>query len=53
MEIKELLKKAREIWGDKRYALPGIIVRMGKILEIFVDGKETKRKIETTIQSKN
>ena len=31
MEIKELLKIAREIWGDKKCNLPQIIVRMGKV----------------------
>ncbi len=31
MQIKELLKKAREIWGDERLSLAQIIVRMGKV----------------------
>lgn len=31
MEIKELLKNGREIWGNDRLSLPQIIVRMGKI----------------------
>lgn len=31
MEIKELLKKARDIWGDERLLLSQIIVRMGKV----------------------
>lgn len=31
MEIKELLKTGREIWGDKKLSLPEIIVRMGKV----------------------
>jgi len=31
MEIKELLKKGREIWGDSKLSLSQIIVRMGKV----------------------
>ncbi len=31
MEIKKLLKQAREIWGDERLTLSEIIVRMGKV----------------------
>lgn len=31
MEIKELLKQAKEIWGEKRCSLSEIIVRMGKV----------------------
>lgn len=31
MEIKELLKTAREIWGNDRCNLSQIIVRMGKV----------------------
>jgi len=31
MEIKELLKIAREIWGDQKLTLSQIIVRMGKV----------------------
>lgn len=31
MEIKELLKNGREIWGNNKLSLSQIIVRMGKI----------------------
>ncbi|MFA5714745.1 MAG: hypothetical protein WC998_03320 [Candidatus Paceibacterota bacterium] len=31
MEIKELLKNGREIWGGKKLSLSQIIVRLGKI----------------------
>ncbi len=31
MEIKELLKQSREIWGEEKLLLGQIIVRMGKI----------------------
>jgi hypothetical protein len=31
MEIKELLKNGREIWGEDRCTLSEIIVRMGKV----------------------
>ncbi len=31
MEIKELLKTAREIWGDQHLSLSQIIVSMGKV----------------------
>lgn len=31
MEIKELLKKSREIWGNEKLPLAQIIVRMGKV----------------------
>jgi len=31
MEIKNLLKQGREIWGDKKLNFSQIIVRMGKI----------------------
>lgn len=31
MEIKELQKKSREIWGTQKLSLPEIIVRMGKV----------------------
>ncbi len=31
MEIKELLKLSREIWGDKKLTLSKIIVCLGKI----------------------
>lgn len=31
MEIKELLKEGREIWGNDKLSLSQIIVRMGKI----------------------
>ncbi len=31
MEIKELLKIGREIWGEKKLSLSQIIVRMGKV----------------------
>jgi len=31
MEIKEVLRKEREIWGNDRLTLPEIIVRMGKV----------------------
>jgi hypothetical protein len=31
MEIRELMKAGREIWGDKKPDLSQIIVRMGKI----------------------
>lgn len=31
MEIKQLLKQSREIWGDERLSLAQIIVRMGKV----------------------
>lgn len=31
MEIKELLKKGKEIWGGQKLELPQIIVRMGKV----------------------
>ncbi len=31
MEIKELLKTGREIWGNQRLSLSQIIVRMGKV----------------------
>lgn len=32
MEIKELLKKSKEIWGEEKITLPQIIVRLGKVL---------------------
>jgi hypothetical protein len=31
MEIKELLKKSKEIWGDEKLPLAQIIVRLGKV----------------------
>ncbi len=31
MEIKKLLREAREIWGEERLTLGEIIVRMGKV----------------------
>jgi hypothetical protein len=31
MEIKELQKKSREIWGPQKLGLSEIIVRMGKV----------------------
>ncbi len=31
MEIKKLLKQAREIWGEERLNLSQIIIRMGKV----------------------
>jgi hypothetical protein len=31
MEIKELLKRSREIWGDEKLSVSQIIVRMGKV----------------------
>lgn len=31
MEIKELLKTSREIWGDEKLPLSKIIIRMGKV----------------------
>ncbi len=31
MEIKELLKTSRRIWGDQKLELPQVIVRMGKV----------------------
>ena len=31
MEIKELLDSSRRIWGDKRFNLAQVIVRMGKV----------------------
>ena len=31
MQIKELLKKSREIWGDEKLSLAQIIVRLGKV----------------------
>lgn len=31
MEIKELLKLGKEIWGDQKLTLSQIIVRMGKV----------------------
>lgn len=31
MEIKELLKSGREIWGDDKLSLSQIIIRMGKV----------------------
>lgn len=31
MEIKELLEKSRNIWGDDKLSLAQIIVRMGKV----------------------
>lgn len=31
MEIKNLLKQSREIWGDEKLSLNGIIVLMGKV----------------------
>jgi hypothetical protein len=31
MEIKNLLKEGREIWGNKKLTLSEIIVRMGKV----------------------
>lgn len=31
MEIKNLLQKGREIWGEEKLSLSQIIVRMGKV----------------------
>lgn len=31
MEIHNLLKQGREIWGEQKHNLPQIIVRMGKV----------------------
>jgi hypothetical protein len=31
MEIKQLLQKSREIWGDEKLPLSQIIVRLGKV----------------------
>ena len=31
MQIKELLRKSREIWGDEKLPLARIIVRLGKV----------------------
>ena len=31
MEIKKLLEKSREIWGEEKLLLAQIIVRMGKV----------------------
>ena len=31
MEIKELLRKSREIWGPQKLSLSEIFVRMGKV----------------------
>lgn len=31
MEIKELSKQSREIWGEQKLSLSQIIVRMGKV----------------------
>ena len=31
MQIKELLKKSREIWGEEKLPLAQIIVRLGKV----------------------
>lgn len=31
MEIQNLLKQSREIWGDQKLSLSQIIVRMGKV----------------------
>jgi len=31
MEIKELLKTAREIWGNQKLTLSQIVVRIGKV----------------------
>ena len=31
MEIKELLKQSRQIWGKQKLSLAQIIVRMGKV----------------------
>ncbi len=31
MQIKELLLKSKEIWGDEKYSLSQIIVRLGKV----------------------
>jgi len=32
MEIKQLLKQSREIWGNQKLNLSQIIIRMGKVL---------------------
>lgn len=32
MEIKKLLERSREIWGDEKLPLSQIIVRLGKVL---------------------
>ncbi|RJO60846.1 hypothetical protein C4544_04380 [candidate division WS5 bacterium] len=31
MEIKDLLRQGKEIWGDEKLSLSQIIVRMGKV----------------------
>lgn len=31
MEIKQLLQQGKEIWGGKKYDLPQIVIRMGKV----------------------
>jgi len=64
MEIKELLKTAREIWGEQKLSLSQIIVRMGKVFgdicrwernekrdeEIHIDG-ELKKELGNIIFS--
>ncbi len=40
MEIKKLLKEAREIWGEEKLSLGEIIVRMEKFLVTYVVGSE-------------
>lgn len=31
MEVKNLLKKSREIWGDQKLSIEQIIIHMGKV----------------------
>jgi len=44
MEIKELLKTAREIWGNDRCTLSEIIVRMGKVFRDICRWERNEKK---------
>ena len=48
--MKQLLKKANEIWGDEKCSLPEILVRMGVVYgdlcRICRDGKKSDLKKE-------
>lgn len=48
MEIKELLKTSREIWGEEKLSLSQIIVRMGKVFGDICRWERNYKKDEAT-----
>ena len=48
MEIKELLKTSRQIWGDEKLPLAQIVVRMGKVFGDICRWERNAKKDEST-----